>query len=231
MFGASFYKMEMLKERGVQAAGTVMKLYVSNGAKGRTDYNVTYAYPLVPKPAYTATDQLDAQNFNQLHIGDAVPIAYDRTYPPRSLLNFNDIVFERDNVHQAMIAFAIFPIALFSTLVAVLFFVRSYLKEKRLLQRGKAAVATIVSDTEYNAGKAGRKAAVTYTFTDKSGRVVKGERKGLPVKSRRKDAMYSAMFENPTVLYDPADSSKNMLYPFAFADCPPKPQPSIFSAP
>jgi hypothetical protein len=230
-FGMSFYKMQVLKERGVQAAGTVTNLSTSNAGKGRTNYNVTYAYPLVPKPAYTATDQLDVQNFDQLRVGDAVPIAYDPTYPPRSLLTFNNIVFARDNVRSLTVPFAILPISLLCTLVVTLIFTRTYLKEKRLLQWGKAAVATIISDTEYNAGRAGRKAAVAYTFVDETGSVVQGERKGLPRKDRRQDAAYKEMFENPTVLYDPSDSSKNMLYPFAFADCPPKPQPSVFSAP
>jgi hypothetical protein len=229
-FGMSFYKMQVLKERGVQAAGTVTNLSTSNAGKGQTNYNVTYTYPLVPKPIYTATDQLDAQNFNQLHVGDAVPIAYDPTYPPRSLLNFNDIVFARDNVHSLTVPFMVVPLSLLCTLIVTLIFTRTYLKEKRLLQWGKTAVATIVSDTEYNAGRAGRKAAVAYTFVDETGSVVRSERKGLPRKDRRQDAVYKVMFENPTVLFDPSDSSKNMLYPLAFADCPPKSQPSVFSS-
>jgi hypothetical protein len=226
----SFYKMQALKERGVQAAGTVTKLYASDAGKGRTNYNVTYDYPLVPKPAYTATDQIDAQNFYQLHVGDSVPVAYDPAYPLRSLLNFNDIVFARDNIGALREQWPIL-IVLFGPFVILPIFISGYLKQKRLLQWGKVAVATIVSDAEYNAGKAGRKAAVTYTFTDESGRVVQGKRKGLPVKDRRQDAMYKEMFEDPTVLYDPDDSSKNMLYPLAFVDCPAKPQPSVFSAP
>ena len=231
MFGTSFYKMQVLKEHGVQGVGAVTSLYTSSGGKGRTDYNVTYVYPIDPKPAYTATDQLDVQNFNQLHVGDAVPIAYDPAYPQRSLLNFNDIVFARDNVRTLMLPLMIIPFALLGTLVVVLIFIRDYRRQKNLLQWGKTAVATIVSDTEYNAGKAGRKAAVAYTFTDESGQIVQGKRKGLPVKDRRQDAMYKEMFEDPTVLYDPEDSSKNMLYPLAFVDCPPKAQPSVFSAP
>ena len=231
MFGTSFYKMQVLKEHGVQGVGAVTNLYTSSGGKGRTDYNVTYVYPIDPKPSYTATDQLDVRNFNQLHVGDVVPIAYDPAYPPRSLLNFDNIVFARDNLQALKLPLMILPLALLGTLAIVLIFIRDYRKQKRLLQWGKAAVATIVSDTEYNAGKAGRKAAVSYTFTDESGQIVQGKRSGLPVKKRRQDAMYKEMFEDPTVLYDPEDSSKNMLYPLAFADCPPKAQPSVFSAP
>jgi Protein of unknown function (DUF3592) len=230
-FGMSFYRMQVLKEHGVQGMGAVTNLYTSSGRKGRTDYNVTYVYPIDPKPAYTATDQLEVETFDQLHVGDPVPIAYDPAYPQRSLLNFNNIVFARDNVQAQMGPLMIIPFLLLGTLVVVLIFIRDYRKQKRLLQWGKTAVATIVSDTEYNAGKAGRKAAVSYTFSDESGQIVQGKRKGLPIKDRRQDAMYKEMFEDPTVLYDPEDSSKNMLYPFAFVDCPPKPQPSVFSAP
>jgi hypothetical protein len=43
--------------------------------------------------------------------------------------------------------------------------------------------------------------------------------------------MYQEMFGDPTVLYDPDDSSKNMLYPLDWVDCPPRAQPSVFSAP
>jgi hypothetical protein len=229
-YGMDLYKAQVLKERGVLAAGTVTNLYTSNGGKGRTNYNVTYAYPVVPKPVYTATDQLDVQNFSQLHVGDVVPVAYDPSYPRRSLLNFNDIVFERDNTQSLILGCAILSFVLLSTLFVELIFIRNYRRQKRLLQWGKAAAATIVSDIEYSDGRAGRKAAVTYTFTDESGHVVEGKRKGLPIQKQRKGDMYDKMFADPTVLYDPEDSSKNMLYPFALVDCPPKSQPSIFSA-
>jgi hypothetical protein len=221
--GTSFYKMQVLKEHGVSVAGTVTNLYTSNGGKGRTNYNVAYSYPLVPKSAYTASDQLDVQHFNQLHVGDAVPIAFDPAYPARSLLNFDNIVFARDNVHALMLPAALVSVMLLGTLVVVLVFIRSYQRQKRLLQWGRFAAATIVSDTEYNAGKAGRKSAVVYTFTDESGCHVQGKRSGLPTKKSRAGDIYQEMFADPTVLYDPQDSSKNMLYPFAFVDCPPRP--------
>ena len=224
--GPLLYKTQMLKERGVIAAGVITNLYTSSGSKGRTNYNVTYAYPLVPRTAFMATDQTDRLRFSQLHVGDDVPIAYDPVYPPRSGLNFDNIVFTRDNIFLAAFV-GIMP--LFMLLVPCIFIV-SYRRQRRLLQWGKAAAATIVSDTEYNAGKQGRKAAVTYSFTDESGRVVQGKRTGLAVKKSRTGDMYQEMFGDPTVLYDPDDSSKNMLYPLALVDCPPRPQPSIFSA-
>lgn len=227
--GADIYKTHVLKERGVTAAGTVTNLYTTN-RKGGVDYNVTYAYPIVPKPAYTATDQLDVQDFNQLHVGDAVPVAYDPLDPPRSLLNFNNSAFARDKSSELRIASIVLAVSLLCTSFVQWTFIRDYRKQKRFLQWGKAAAATITSETEYNAGRAGRRVAVAYTFIDESGRVVQGERKGLPVKKQRKGNTYDKMLANPTVLYDPEDSAKNMLYPFAFADCPPKPQPSVFSA-
>jgi hypothetical protein len=227
--GMSFYRMQVLKDRGVMAEGTITNLTTSDGGKGRTNYNVTYAYPLVPKTAYTATDQTGALRFGQLHVGDAIPIAYDPIYPTRSLLNFDDMVFTRDNVRSLMNQVAIFGIVFVFTLVAPAIIVVSYRRQKRLLQWGKPVAATIVSDIEYNAGKAGRKAKVSYTFTDEQGRTIEGKRTGLPTKNSREGATYQEMFGDPTVLYDPSDSSKNMLYPFAWIDCLPKPMDSVFS--
>ena len=112
-----------------------------------------------------------------------------------------------------------------------LFLLYQYRRQKRLLEWGEVAAATIVSDSEYNAGRAGRKSAVTYTFADDTGRVVQGKRMGLPVKNSRRGAMYVEMFGDPTVIYDPDDSAKNMLYPFAWIDCISKPTASVFSPP
>src|SRR5215469_234461 len=53
--GSTYYNAQTLKERGIQATGTVTKLVIRNG-KGGPSYEVSYLYPAVPKPAYTATD-------------------------------------------------------------------------------------------------------------------------------------------------------------------------------
>ena len=225
----SYFKAQTLKERGTRADGTVTKLYTTTG-KNSTFYNVVYSYPISPKPSYSATDQTNVRYFNELHVGDAIPVAYDPAYPTRSALNFNDIVFTRDNARLLFIQLAItLPVSIF-LLVMPLLQLYQYRGQKRLLEWGKVAAATIVSDSEYNAGRAGRKSAVTYTFTDDTGVAIQGKRAGLPVKTSRKDAMYTEMVEDPTLIYDPDDSTKNMLYPFAFIDCVSRPAPSIFSS-
>ncbi len=229
MAATSYFKAQTLKERGVRAAGTVAKLYTTSG-KNSHYYNVVYSYPILPKPIYSATDQTSFQTFQDLHVGDAIPVAYDPQYPPRSALNFNDIVFTRDNARPLTIELAIFlPISLFLLAVPLLL-LQQYRRQKRLLEWGKVAAATVVSDSEYNAGRAGRKSAVTYTFTDEAGSAVQGKRTGLPVKNSRQGEMYAEMFGDPTAIYDPNDSTKNMLYPCAWIDCIPRPAPSIFSS-
>jgi hypothetical protein len=224
-----YYKAQTLKERGVRADATVTKLYTSTG-KNSTYYNVAYSYPVSPKSIYSATDQTNIQYFNTMRVGDVIPVAYDPDLPTRSSLNFDDMVFMRDNARPLYGALAItLPITLL-LLVGPLVILLQYRGQKRLLEWGKVTGATIISDSEYNAGRAGRKSRVTYTFTDDAGVAVQGKRTGLPVKNSRKGAEYAEMFGDTTVIYDPDKSTKNMLYPLAFVDYISRSSPSIFSS-
>jgi hypothetical protein len=225
-----YFKDEALKERGVVTDGTVTKLYVTTH-KGGTRDHVVYSYETSPKTTFSAEDLASYRIFNELHVGDTVPIVYDRDYPPRSALNFNNIVLTRNNASVFFIGLAIvIPISMI-LLVMPLLLLRQYRLEMHLLKWGQVTAATILSDTEYDAGRAGRASAVTYRFTDESGHTVRGKRAGLPVRGSRKGAMYVEMFGDPTVIYDPVDSSKNQLYPFMLVDCVSKSSPSVFSAP
>jgi hypothetical protein len=92
----------------------------------------------------------------------------------------------------------------------------SYLKEKKLLQFGKVAAATIVGEKDEWISKYGPSFTVTYSFTDEYGHAVTGVQKGLPAKNDKRAIVVAdraRIFDNPTALYDPLDSGRSVLYP------------------
>lgn len=90
-----------------------------------------------------------------------------------------------------------------------------YFKERKLLMWGHAAAATIADRSSSIANRA------TYQFMDACGKTVEGVAY-LPSKTqlkRDKVRKYLAKITDiPTALYDPRDSSKNMLYPSRYID-------------
>jgi len=63
---------------------------------------------------------------------------------------------------------------------------------------------------------------IAYQFTDQAGQIVRGVRRKFPPKHderSRSVAMRAKMLDHPTVLYDPADSRKNLLYPGVTVIC------------
>ena len=228
--GPSIYKTSVLKTRGLAAEATVTDLRTVQGRHGPT-YSVDYSYELPHENArYSATDSTDLSHFSQLHAGDAVPIAYDRVSPGTSALNFGNQVFATSDL--AIFFPLILSIAIVSlgSMIAPLLILRSYYRDKRLLQTGLAAAATILEDHEHM-GHGAKVANLAYSFTDNLGSTVKGWRGGLPAKDKRTTAWSRAIFENPTVIYDPQNSRRNMLYPSAWAVCVPRSPASPFSAP
>jgi len=100
-----------------------------------------------------------------------------------------------------------------------LFLGRSY-KEKLLLQKGNVAPAIIVK--EENIAWGDELMAVTYQFTDTSGKVYEGVRKDLPRRSDKRSGSpqrLAKFLDNPTVIYNPDNAAKNILYPSDWFIC------------
>ena len=113
------------------------------------------------------------------------------------------------------LSFMLFPLLSFSF---IYIFYRKYKYEKYILQYGEIAFASIAREYEYDS-RTGMLSEVTYSFMDRSGNVVAGSRKGVPAPYSQRDELNeirAQILSNPTALYDPKDSSKNILYPPRF---------------
>ncbi len=101
----------------------------------------------------------------------------------------------------------------------------TYYKEKKLLKFGYATAANIISEIEYddiNSRKFMQATSIAYSFADIEGNLIAGKRDRLPRRRTTNEEslnLLAKITNNPTVLYDPKDSSKNMLYPGYYADC------------
>jgi hypothetical protein len=91
-------------------------------------------------------------------------------------------------------------------------------KQKNLIKWGRTAEAMIIDIKERVAPKGGKYTMVTYRFTDADGKIVQGE--GGPLRPNLNLIKFT---NNPTVVYDPHNSAKNLLYPADGVVCYPPP--------
>ena len=101
----------------------------------------------------------------------------------------------------------------------------TYYKEKKLIQFGYATAANIISEIEHadiNSRKFLQATSIAYSFADIEGNLIVGKRDRLPRRSTTNEEslnLLAKITNNPTVLYDPKGSSKNILYPGQYATC------------
>ena len=104
---------------------------------------------------------------------------------------------------------------------SVIPFYSLYSNERGLLRRGTAAAAEILSEVGVPITD-GYTTEITYQFTDQTGQIVRGIRRGFPSKyaeGSKSVTMRAKLLGGPTVLFDPANSQKNMIYPGVMATC------------
>ena len=98
-----------------------------------------------------------------------------------------------------------------------------YLRERKLVKWGRAVHDTILSEEEHFVGRGIRTTHLTYQFRTDDGMIVEGVCKGLPSKkemeNEKSHALLTQITDNPTVLYDPNRSSKNMMCPPSLVVC------------
>ncbi|MCB8873666.1 hypothetical protein [Acidisoma silvae] len=94
-----------------------------------------------------------------------------------------------------------------------------YRKEVRLMKWGTLAPAKIIEENEISS-RYGKSLRLVYQFRDRDGGLEENTCSGLPVMSTFSpgyiDPLMLTIRANPLVLYDPGDSSRNLLYPPKF---------------
>jgi len=97
-------------------------------------------------------------------------------------------------------------------------YVFRYRREKHVLQWGKGAPARIIGEYEIET-RTGRVAKVTYSFEDDNG-LTRENTKSLPVSADPRpgfDDQRARYLNNPTAVFDPRNSKRNVLFPGTLA--------------
>lgn len=205
---------EILKERGIAQTATIT---AANSCKGGVC--VTYQFLAKIQPS---GDVRYFEGEDTLHgveggtISRNIDILFDPQDPRLSAANPDDRIHQSDP-YRLFRMVSVFGFGMASLMVLALgaFFGRTYSREKRLLRSGIPVAAEIVSRAEYKV-KGRELTRVTYRFVDPAGNWIEGKRGGIPTSSDRnlKSAeLGRKILDNPTVLYDPDDSRRNLLYP------------------
>jgi hypothetical protein len=214
-----FRTIRSLQESGLQVTGHVVGKYMTKPGR-HPPYHVVYEY--VPRTSsngaqgvLTAENAVSGEDYQRLRIGQGVPVVYDTTDPKSVALNFKGEVYQEDPLDIAKGDMAFMAIYAPIYLVALIFLLRAYFREKRLLRFGIAAPAEITEEIESGMNENSRSRLI-YRFEDGSGNWVEGIKNAVPGKYDGRPASVSyrmCLLDNPTVLYDPRDSARNLLYP------------------
>jgi hypothetical protein len=218
-FGVA-HEIKALEKRGIDVAGTVVDLHAAIEGHGRSNHGPLVDYTYEPKeyagkPDHTIhTERVASQaEYPGLRIGGAVAVVYDPLNPERSELKSRvegySVGKDSAVVPPALLLMFVIP----AVITAVVLW--NYFGEKRLLRWGKATRATIIGEVEYQ-GRRGKMARVMYTFEDDQGATLQGEKAGLATQDdERPDFVEHRLrfLRNPTAVYDPRNSARNMLYP------------------
>jgi hypothetical protein len=219
-----FHRLETLKHEGISTDGEITDLTQEHGRNDSISYRVDYRFFAAPssggsQTAHQAKEYVDVDTYRWLFIGRTVAVVYAPLDAEQSALNIGNVIRTTNNYVGALKVYAImFAICAGLYVVMIPFTLGPYLREKKLLRWGKIAPAEIVEDYEERSGRMPL-SRVTYRFRDGTGNTVQGIRDGLAQKQYRTAAVSIDMLENPTVLYDPKDSRKNLLYPPKYVVC------------
>ena len=210
-------KREALNHRGASIYAEVVALVVQSGKTGPI-YRVEYEYEpkemgriLGPRPR--GVDFLPIPAFPDLHVGQFILIRYDPGNPEYSSVEGG--FHERREVgapYHVYVAAALFGAA---ALAFLAFHLDAWREERKLLIWGQLTPAVILRERDY-LSRFGRRARVTFQFTDAEGRVVQGVATGLPSRGDRSARAIEARrlrLAAPMVLYDPRNSGRHLLCP------------------
>ncbi|MFY7958778.1 MAG: hypothetical protein ACOVVK_01770, partial [Elsteraceae bacterium] len=163
------------------------------------------------------------ENF-MIFVGGSVKILYYQNKPTISRININDKFQNNPNfTKEGFLFFFVSSFILFPGIVSFLcvfpFYGRAY-REKRILRVGRAAPATLV-EMKHSSLRGLPLVRLTFCFVDDAGVSVQGSY-GPYVTGRSGDPTAASAWERTlsslTVVYDPKDSRKNLLYPAHYAE-------------
>ncbi len=216
-FAAGSRSTTELRKNGSEISAIITKLYVGHHS-GRTSFNVYYTYQpkeLSRQPDSTASGQnaISELEYKPLKPGDLIAVIYDPKNPYRSSLRSE--LYADHSV--SILSMPIFALSLLVIIPAVswILLATTYKREKHLLAFGQPVEAQIVDDTEYTVRNR-RYSKLTYSFTDSDGNVIFGKRKGVPTEDDEADKIVgrrARLVANPTAIFDPQKSDRNLLYP------------------
>jgi len=213
--GKKDYKNYVLKKYGVDVVGIVAGFRVEsskNGPRYFIDYSFIYPTGLGKSVAEKmATEQIDLIKSDQLVVGTKIDIVYDSKDADISSVDVSGVRGSTDNFRyfkEMLLLVVIFP-GIPGLVVAGWFF-RRFWDEKRILKYGDCAVASIVNQRQYYIKGDVKGNEVAYEFVDAAGRRVSGSRKAFGS---------GKVGQVQTVVYDPADSNRHVLYPPDYAVC------------
>jgi hypothetical protein len=213
---------DILKRTGVAAEAQVTNLNIEHGKGSRIYYKVSYRFidNNNQKISGFNTQQTSEENYDNLKLGQEVPILYDPAHPSRSDLNFNDRI-HTSNPYQLMPFMIKLTVILFGGCYAFIMFFMAfpYLKQKNLVRTGVAVPALILKEEPGYKGTN----TVTYGFKTLQGEKLEGIQKNIPpitTNSGKRFLDYRVKkLDNPIVLYDPQKPSTNILYPADYVKC------------
>jgi hypothetical protein len=211
--------MTVLKQRGVEIMGSVVSERAVEQKNNNYSYFIDYRFE-PPELSHQAVVfegdevQVRASLYYAAGIGDPVAVIYDPERPDRSMLlaSFN-LAKTHSTWPLALIASAVIGVP---TLVLGGLYGFYYRREKHVLQWGKAAPAKIIGEHEIET-RSGRIAKVRYSFRDEKG-ITRENTRSLPVGDDPRPGCKEARsryLNNPTAVFDPSNSKRNVLFPGA----------------
>jgi hypothetical protein len=213
-----YYKTTRLQNHGISTVGTVSAVHVTLNPKTKGPaWSIEFTFGAEQADGsdhMTVVHESDCpQEFGSLVVGQPIPVIYDPGTPENAEINIGDRVHKE----KGWLLLVIMPLPFILTFIIIFSVIGpGYFKQKELLKNGQAVEAVILDEEEVSSGRS-RCTVVTFQFTDEQGKRVEGRQKGLPTRAER-DARegfrkyYERIMTNPTVVFDPKDSSRNMLY-------------------
>ena len=213
--------MARLKANGVDTVGVIKVTEAIMASRGGGRYEVEYVFApktqTSPPRSYTGKALLSPAAFYKMAVGDTVVVTYDPHSPSTSRLRSElDTTWAEPYSKLLELAELLLPLISVASALAIGHARWAFLREEHLVRWGSVAPAVIVGERKI-LWKKQNYTRLTYQFRDDDGRVVTGRRSDLP--SRKSlDAGYGAPARStaadyPVVLYDPTNSSRNLLFP------------------
>jgi hypothetical protein len=206
----------MLKMHGVASEGIVTDVHterIKHGFRYVVDYHFKQtASPDTQQVINQHREYTDAGTFSKLRVGQAAPVLYSPSDPYKSILNVDDKIHREDPFKNMKNILLVSALVLVPFCVLIAMSVYRFQKEKSLIQWGSPVEAKIIAEKEYSGAKGVPCIMVTYEFIDTLGKTVQGKYKDSCERAKKR-------LTNPVVLYDPKNSSENVLYPPKYAVC------------